>query len=74
MQIKYLSPLGLINIEYPERGISNLVFVDGPEMESPFTGSWPCRRHYYDPDHHKPGHDFRFRQGCPDHTHHSAFL
>jgi len=37
MQIKYLSPLGLINIEYSERGISNLIFVDGPGMESPFN-------------------------------------
>lgn len=37
MRLKYFSPIGLINVEYSERGISNLVFVDGNEMESPIN-------------------------------------
>jgi methylated-DNA-[protein]-cysteine S-methyltransferase len=35
MNFQFNSPIGFINIEYSERGISSLVFIDGPEMESP---------------------------------------
>ena len=37
MTILYDSPIGIIKIEYSERGISTLVFIDGPEMESRCT-------------------------------------
>jgi methylated-DNA-[protein]-cysteine S-methyltransferase len=34
MTLRYNSPIGTIRVEYSERGISDLVFKDGPEMES----------------------------------------